>query len=147
MRPLFLLAAVAACQPAAPPPDRATIEQEIIQARDRVWRAWFEGDSAGLAQALPAAMVGMGETTGQIIANAISFRADGNRLVGVSFTDSEFMLTDSMAVVVSNYRVETMRNDTTSVRRGRATEVFIRVDGRWVNPYWTLNDAPEGAVP
>lgn len=143
--PAFLLLALVGCAPApAPTPDRAAIEAEIVAARDRVWRAWFSGDSAGLVEALPDSMVAMGETTAEIIAGAMGFRMAGNRLVALDFTDSEFMLTDTMAVVVSNVRVQTMRGDSSSVMNARATEVFVREGGRWVNPYWHLDyDSPK----
>jgi hypothetical protein len=143
----ILLLATIACAPgpALPALDRAAIKVEIVAARDRVWRAWFAGDSAGLVAALPDSMVAMGETSADIIANALAFRAAGNRLVHLSFSDSEFMLTDTMAVVVSTFRVETVRNDSTSVMGGRAIEVFVREGSFWVNPYWHLDqEAPDG---
>lgn len=133
----------AACAaPVAPPPDSAVLQAEIEAARDRVWRAWFTGDSAGLVAALPARMVGMAETTEEIIANSLAFKAAGNRLVDISFRDSEFVLSDTIAVVISTYRAETARNDTTGVMAGRATELFVREGGVWKNPYWHLHDLP-----
>lgn len=137
---LFASGMTAACAaPVAPPPDPVVLQAEIEAARDRVWRAWFTGDSAGLVAALPARMVGMAETTEEIIARSLEFRAAGNRLVNLSFTDSEFALSDTIAVVISNYRAETVRNDTTEVMAGRATEYFVREGGAWKNPYWHLH--------
>jgi hypothetical protein len=135
---------VAACgRPSPPAPE--VLQAEIEAARDRVWRAWFGGDSAGLVAALPERMVAMDETVAEIIANSRAFHAAGNRLVELSFSDSEFVLSDTIAVVISTYRAETVRNDTAGVMTGRATELFVREGGVWKNPHWHLH-VPEDST-
>jgi hypothetical protein len=112
----------------------------LLAARDAVWRAYFHGDSLGLVAALPERMVGMGKHRDAIIADAIGFRQGGGRLVSVTFTDNEFLVDGTMALILSNYRVVTTNEGKESVMAGKAIEVFTLKEGRWLNPYWHLDD-------
>jgi hypothetical protein len=114
----------------------------LVAARDAVWRAWFTGDSLGLVRALPEQMVGMGKHRDAIIADAIRFREGGSTLVSVTFTDDEFLVEGTMALVLSHYRVVTTRDGKEGVMAGKAVEVFTFHDGRWINPYWHLDAQP-----
>lgn len=118
----------------------ATQRSALMAARDAVWRAYFNGDSLGLVAALPERMVGMGKHRDAIIADALEFRRGGSRLVSLTFTDDEFLVRGEMALVLSNYRVVTSRDGQQGVMAGRAIEVFTFHDGRWLNPYWHLDD-------
>ena len=113
----------------------------LIAARDAVWRAYFTGDSLGLVAALPQRMVGMGKHRDGIIADAIGFRQGGGKLVSVGFTDDEFLVEGTMAMLLSNYRVVITNGGQEQVMAGRAIEVFTITNGRWLNPYWHLDDA------
>ena len=115
--------------------------EALIAARDAVWRAYFTGDSLGLVAALPERMVGMGKHRDAIIADAIGFRQGGGKLVSVAFTDDEFLVEGTMAMLLSNYRVVITSDGKEQVMAGRAIEVFTLHDGRWLNPYWHLDDA------
>lgn len=117
--------------------------EALVAARDAVWRAYFNGDSLGLVAALPERMVGMGKHRDAIIADAIGFRQGGGKLVSVGFTDDEFLVEGTMAMLLSTYRVVTTQGGQEQVMSGRAIEVFMLRDGRWVNPYWHLDDAEQ----
>jgi hypothetical protein len=41
-----------------------------------------------------------------------------------------------VAIVWSNYLVETETNGKRSVSSGHASEVFVRRNGKWTNPGW-----------
>jgi ketosteroid isomerase-like protein len=112
----------------------------LVAARDAVWRAYFHGDSLGLVAALPERMTGMGKHRDAIIADAIGFRQSGGKLVSVTFTNDEFLVQGDMALVLSNYRVITSHDGKESVMAGKAIEVFTLQSGRWINPYWHLDD-------
>lgn len=112
----------------------------LLEAREAVWRAYFTGDSALLVSLLPEEMVGMGETRAQIIANSLAFARGSRRYEGITFSDDEFILSDSLAVTFANYEVKLSENGKPMPRRGRAIEVFRLRDGRWTNPSWHLHD-------
>ena len=114
----------------------------LLAAREAVWRAYFNGDSLGLVAALPERMVGMGKHRDAIIADAIGFRTGGGKLVSVSFSNDEFLVEGTMALLLSDYRVVTSHGGKEGVMAGKAIEVFTLQDGRWRNPYWHL-DEPE----
>lgn len=120
-----------------PTPEQKTA---LIAARDAVWRAWFNGDSLGLVAALPEQMVGMGKHRAAIISEAMEFRRGGAKLVSIAFTDDEFLVQDGVALVLSNYRVVTSNNGAEGVTAGKAIELFTLQGGRWLNPYWHLDD-------
>lgn len=134
---VILCAAPATLTAQQPTPSQRTA---LIAARDAVWRAYFNGDSLGLVAALPEQMVSMGKHRDAIIADAIGFRQGGGKLVSVTFADDEFLVEGTMALLLSNYRVVTTNGGQEQVMAGRAIEVFTLHDGRWLNPYWHLDD-------
>ena len=139
-RVLGALLLAAPLMPVAGQQPTAAQRTALIAAREAVWRAYFNGDSLGLVSALPERMVGMGKHRDAIIADAIGFRQGGGTLVSVTFTDDEFLLEGTMALILSNYRVVTRHNGKEGVMSGKAIEVFTLKDGRWLNPYWHLDD-------
>lgn len=126
----------------APPPTPATTDPipELRVAREAVWRAYFEGDSAKLVTLLPDSMVAMGKHRADIIRDAQGFVADSGRFIGISFSDDEFYVRGNVAVVFSRYQVNVTRRGQPAPMSGRAIEVFERRDGRWINPSWHLDD-------
>ena len=139
-RCLGALLLVAPLMPVAGQQPTAAQRTALIAAREAVWRAYFNGDSLGLVAALPERMVGMGKHRDAIIADAIGFRQGGGTLVSVTFTDDEFLVEGTMALILSNYRVVTRHDGREGVMSGKAIEVFTLKDGRWLNPYWHLDD-------
>ena len=105
-----------------------------------MWKAWFAGDSARLAELLPERMVGMGQDRAAIIAEAIAFRRAGGLLDSISFTGDELIVRDGIAVVYSRYRVHTTTGERRDSMTGAAIEVFARERGRWINPSWHLHE-------
>ena len=112
---------------------------ELVAARDAVWKAWFAGDSARLVELLPERMVGMGQDRAAIIADAVAFRQAGGRLDSIAFADDEIVVRDGMAVVYARYRVHTTMREQRDSMVGTAIELFVRQDGRWINPSWHLH--------
>lgn len=85
-------------------------------------------------------MIGMGATRADIIAWSAEF-AQGRTLLGIEFTCDEFYVNGDVAVVFSNYRIQHQLNGEGLVDAGRAIELFERHGGRWVNPFWHLDEA------
>jgi hypothetical protein len=121
--------------------DEAT-RRELIAAREGIWRAWFGNDTVQLKRLLPRAAASA-EPEGfqnreEIFDGARQFAASGGKLVSLSFSDTQMLVDGVVAVVHSTYRVETETSGKRSSTTGRATEVFVREGGRWVNPFWHL---------
>ena len=117
--------------------------RELVAAREAIWRAWFANDTVQLARLLPSAATaaepgGVWQNREAILGGARQFAAGGGKLVRLEFTDTQILVDGDIAVVHSTYRLETVSSGQTSSSRGRATEVFVRENGRWVNPFWHL---------
>lgn len=117
-----------------------TDRDALITARAAVWRAYFEADSARLVQLLPERMVAMGKHRADIIRDAQGFVANGGRFVGITFSDDEFYVRGSIALVFSKYQVALTQQGKLTSMSGRAIELFEKRDGRWINPSWHLDD-------
>ena len=144
--------ALAACDRSAPPaempcvapsssPIDSSTRAQVVEAREAVWRAYYAGDSARLAELLPERMVGMGQDRAGIIADAQESARSGTRLLDIGFTCDEFFLSGDVAVVYSNYVTSMERGGKRSEEAGRAIELFERRDGKWINPSWHLDQA------
>ena len=112
----------------------------LIVARDAVWRAYFEGDSAKLVELLPDTMVAMGKHRADIIRDAQGFVADSGKFLGIRFSDDEFYVRGDVALVFSRYEVNLTRRGKPAPMSGRAIELFEKRNGRWINPSWHLDD-------
>lgn len=118
----------------------------LLRAREDVWRAYFEGDSVKLARLLPVRMVGMDRSRDAIIGDALNYAKNGGQFVGITFTDDEFYIRGTVAVVYSRYRLQLQEGAQVRTTTGKAMELFEWVDGQWVNPSWFLRDDPPVAT-
>ena len=117
---------------------------ELLDARDRIWRAWFANDSVELARLLPPAAVAAESTNGwedraAIVAGSRRFAASGGKLVRIRFFDTEIVSYGNIAIVHARYELELDNGGQRGTNGGRATEIFVRRNGRWVNPFWHLD--------
>lgn len=143
--PLILLAraeGATAARGSEPQPVSPTLRRELLQAREAVWHAWFANDQKSLAWMVPEETIAInaGEDTWQgrtaVLAAADEFARQGGRLVQLEFPRTEIVLYGDVAVLFSRYSFETESGGRRSVTAGRATEIFVRRQGRWVNPGW-----------
>lgn len=118
------------------------VRQELLPARDAIWRAWFANDTASLAQLLPAAAAAADGHAWQdraaILADARRFADGGGKLVRLTFANTRITVHGIVAVIQSDYEFVLENAGRATTSRGRATEVFVREGGRWVNPFWHL---------
>jgi hypothetical protein len=118
---------------------------KLLAAREQVWLAWFNNDQARLSELLPQRVIAInyGDTTwydrAGVLRSAADFSQSGTKLIGVSFPRTEIQTFGDVAVLFSLFRVETESNGKRTVDSGRATEVFVLRDGKWVNPSWHLD--------
>jgi hypothetical protein len=134
----FYAGAVGALPAQAPIDPR--IRDELVTAREAVWRAYFQGDSAALVRLLPERMTAMGRDRAGIIRDAQGYAQGGGKYVGIEFSDESFFVNGNTAVLWSHYVAHLVdkagkRNDV----KGRAIELFVNENGRWINPHWHLD--------
>ncbi len=115
---------------------------ELLKTREAVWRAWFADDVKTLNELVPEGtiVISAGEekwkNRAAVIKDAGDFHASGGRLVRLEFLRTDVQHFGEVAIVWSEYLLETDMKGKTSSSSGRATEIFVRQHGRWVNPGW-----------
>jgi len=147
---LFALAAAAPSLAAQTAPRVATTlpaaELSALEAlRKDVWVHWFSGDTAALGRVLGPELVAISPETphwqslGESLAGSARFKAGGGRLVSVAFDSATIHRFGEVVVMFSRYTVVTEKGEKRSTQTGRATEMFVRTEGRWVHTSWHLD--------
>jgi len=119
--------------------------KELLAAREQVWRAWFANDQKALDQLLPADTLAINngeeawENREAVLRGSREFASGGGRLVRLEFPRVEIQSYGDVAVIYSLYVFETETNGERKTSSGRATEVFLRKNGRWTNPGWHMD--------
>jgi hypothetical protein len=147
---LALLAGPLSAQPAprvtkaVAPNDLAALET----IRAAVWRDWFSGDTAALRRSLGPELIAMStgakywQTLDETIVSSAKFKTDGGKFVSVAFDSSMTHRFGDAVVMFSRYAVVTEGSAGPRTIAGRATEVFVRANGRWVHTSWHLDNQP-----
>lgn len=118
----------------------------LAAIRRDVWVHWFQGDTAALRQVLAPELVAISpdgvQSLDATVAGSAGFRAGGGRFVSVTFDDEVIHRFGEVVVMFSRYAVVTERAGERETQSGRATEVFVRTNGRWVHTSWHLDVLP-----
>lgn len=118
---------------------------DLMSAREAVWRAWFANDTTQLRELLPEDLVAINADEDHwhdlpsTLEGAAAFRADGGRLIALEFPRTKVQRYGDVAILYSLYRLEMEVKGAKQVTTGRATEVFIKRNGRWMNPGWHMD--------
>lgn len=118
---------------------------ELLNAREAVWKAWFANDRATLEKLLPEDTLAINngeeqwERRAEVLETAKQFAEDGGKLIHLSFPRVEVQALGNVAVLYSLWSTETERHGQRTVSSGRATEVFVRRHGQWLNSGWHLD--------
>lgn len=116
---------------------------------EKVWRAWYGGDTAALAELLPEELMTVGPGrdgfTGRdgIVAASKRFAEGGGTFVRLDFPRTEIQAYGATAIIYTSYELDVAEAGKRRNERGKATEVFVRRAGRWLNTGWQL--APQTA--
>jgi ketosteroid isomerase-like protein len=114
----------------------------LLKVREAVWRSWFANDSDALKKLVPpeTIVISAGESKwkhqAEILQSAAQFQADGGKLIRLEFRRTETQRFGDVAILYSEYTVDTEMHGKRSVSSGRATEIFVLRDGQWTNPGW-----------
>lgn len=127
---------------ALPPP----VKDQLLAAREAVWRAYFANDQAQLKKLVPEDAIALEgtqdkpfEKQAEILASAEQFGRSGSKLVRLEFPQTEIQAFGTTAIVYTTYvfEIETPQGQR-QTSTGKATEIFVRRNGAWVNPGWHM---------
>jgi hypothetical protein len=146
MRHLTILAALVAVNVTAGAQVGDADRQQLLAARDTVWRAWFANDTAALRRLIPPAAATYEGASGRavwndrskIMSDARQFAGTNRKLAQLAFTNTTISRWAGTAIVRSSYEYVIEGGGKRDTSRGRATELFVHDGKRWVNPYWQL---------
>ncbi len=117
-------------------------DEELLKVREQVWRAWFANDTAALKMLVPedTVVISAGDSgfkhQKEVLEEAASFHSSGGKLVRLDFPKTEVQHFGDVAVIWSEYSLDTEVAGKKSTSSGRVTEIFVRRNGKWTNPGW-----------
>lgn len=130
-----------------------TTAQQLIAARDTVWRAWFANDTVLLRRFIPqSAAAAEGRETlkwsdrGAIFAGAHQIAQSGAKLEQLDFAGTQIDASGNSAMVRSRFRYIVRHGSSVDTSAGIAAEVFVREKGHWLNPFWQLEYDRPGSL-
>jgi ketosteroid isomerase-like protein len=125
------------------------IREQLLAAREAVWRAFFTNDQARLQTLVPADTIVLDGPIErpfvkqpEILQQARRAAERGEKLVRLEFPQTEIQVYGVTAIIYTTYVYE-LENAQGQRRTstGKATEIFVRRNGAWVNPGWHLTPA------
>lgn len=119
--------------------------KNLLEIREAVWRAWYSDDQEMLNRLVPPYLIAIDPGGGDwkdraaTVAAARRFAEGGGKLHALNFPRTEIQINGDTAVLLSSYAVKWEEAGKTKRLTGRATEVFFRDKGHWVNTAWRLD--------
>jgi len=124
-----------------PPPAR----QQLLEAREAVWRAWFTNDQQKLAELIPEDAIAIDSDGGEwgnratILEGSKRFAESGTKLVRLEFPRTEMQVYGRTIIIYTTYSYDLEKDGHKSTYVGRGTEIFVLRDGKFVNTGWHLD--------
>jgi ketosteroid isomerase-like protein len=119
-------------------------KKELLAAREAVWRDFFANNAPHLMETVPPELIAIeyGEKWSNredVLAGAKSFVEQGGKLVRLDFPQTEFQMYGYTAILYSKFVCETEVAGKHTTRSGRATEMFVNRQGKWINVGWHID--------
>ena len=119
------------------------VKQQILAAREQVWRAWFANDRPKLDEYIPQEAVAIGpggvfQNRDAIFAASKQFAESGMKLSKLEFPRTEIQMYGNTVILFSSYQFETDKDGAKSLNLGNAIETFVRRNNKLVNTGWIL---------
>ncbi len=121
------------------------IRQQILTAREAVWKAWFANDRPALDKLIPEEAIAINSGSegwsdrAAILAGAKRFADSGAKLVRLEFPKTEMQIYGATIIVYTNYLYEIEVNGKRTIESGRGTEIFVSRGNELVNTGWHLD--------
>jgi Domain of unknown function (DUF4440) len=123
------------------------VRRDLLQPRERAWRAFFENDPATLDQLLGPELIAIQETQERwenrerLVEMATKIRKQGIRILRLEFPQTEIQVFGKTAILYYTYVFETgSSGQPSAVSSGRGTEVFVLRKGKWIDVGWHLDN-------
>jgi hypothetical protein len=121
-------------------------DEELLHARETVWRAWFASDIKTLETLVPPETIVMSggekewKRQSDVLLSSTAFHTRGGSLVRLEFPRTEVQRFGDVAVIWSSYVLETEVDGKRSSGASRVTEIFVWRHGHWTNPGWHTDE-------
>lgn len=125
------------------------IRDQLLAAREALWRAYFTNDQAALDKLMPEETIELGGSFDKpfvrkpdIMRSAQQAAQQGLKLMRLEFPQTEIQVYGTTAIIYTTY-LYTLQDAKGEERTstGKATEVFVRRANGWVNPGWQMAGA------
>jgi len=123
----------------------APLRDQILKAREAVWRAIFANDRAAMDKLIPEELITIesGAAWGNraaVFAEAERIAARGTKLTRLEFPKTEMQVYGNgmFVIIYTTYEYDLETAGTKTTASGRATEMFVRKPGGWANVGWHL---------
>jgi Domain of unknown function (DUF4440) len=124
------------------------VRKELLDARETAWRSFFQKDLDVVERIVAPELIAIQENSDRwdnrtrLIALAKAMNEQGVQLLRLEFPRTEIQLFGDTAIPYYTYIFETGLKGKSVVDGGRATEIFVRRDGKWVDVGWHLDNGP-----
>lgn len=133
-------------QMAQPLPISPQLREQILTAREAVWRAFFTNDQTTLAKLVPADTIVLESSPekpfvrqAEILQGAKDLAQNGTKLRRLEFPQTEMQVYGNTAIIYTTYLYELEnKQGERHISTGRATEIFVYRNGAWINPGWHM---------
>jgi hypothetical protein len=121
------------------------IREEVLAAREAVWKAYFANDRAALDKLIPDEAIAIDSGSrdwsdkAAILAGAKRFADSGRKLLRLEFPKTEMQIYGGAIIIYTTYLYEFEANGKRVTTSGRATEIFVRRKNELVNAGWHLD--------
>lgn len=122
------------------------MRQNILDAREAVWRAYFTNDRAALEKLIPEEAIAINDGSpvwsdrARILAGSQQFAQSGAKLVRLEFPKTEMQVYGNVIIIYTTYLYEIESQGQRRAVTGRGTEIFVRRNNILVNSGWHLDD-------
>jgi Domain of unknown function (DUF4440) len=106
--------------------------EQVLTAREAVWRAYFANDQVALNRLIPDEAIaidsGLGEWSNRtaILTGAQRFADSSGKLVRLEFPKTELQIYGNTIIVYTSYIYELEMNGKCTTQSGRGMEIFVR---------------------
>src|SRR5215468_2329366 len=121
------------------------IREQVLAAREAVWKAYFANDRAALERMIPDEAIAIDSGSSDwsdraaILAGAQRFADSGRKLLRLVFPKTEMQIYGGAIIVYTTYLCEFEANGKRVTQSGRGTEIFVRRGNELVNTGWHLD--------